>query len=82
MAILKLENLPDDLYQSLHQLATQHQRSFSETVISLLTVAIQQQQRTSPTVVQLLTDIRRNREALVPKQWLDSTSLIREDRDR
>jgi plasmid stability protein len=82
MATLNLENLPDDLYQSLHQLAAQQKRSLNEAVISLLTLAIQQQDPTSPSVTQILSDIRLNRESLVPNPWLDSTLLIREDRDR
>jgi plasmid stability protein len=82
MATLKLENLPDELYQSLHQLAAQQQRSPSEAAIALLTFAIQHHDRNSPTIAQLLSDIRRDRDALVSNQWLDSTTLIREDRDR
>jgi plasmid stability protein len=91
MATLNLEDLPDELYQSLHQLATQQQRSLSEEAIALLTFAIQHrnslhetpQDRSSTPIAQLLADIRRDREALNPQsQWLDSTALIREDRDR
>jgi plasmid stability protein len=82
MATLNLENLPDDLYQSLHQLAAQQKRSLNEAVISLLTVALQQQDRTAPSVTQVLSEIRRTRGALAPNPWLDSTLLIREDRDR
>jgi plasmid stability protein len=81
MATLKLENLPDELYESLHQLAAQQQRSLNEEAIALLAFAIQHHDRTLIPVDHLLADIRKNREALAPQQWLNSTDLIREDRD-
>lgn len=82
MATLKLENLPDELYKSLQQIAMQQQRSLNEEVIALLAFAVQHHDRASIPVAQLLADIRTDREALSSNQWMDSTALIREDRDR
>jgi len=82
MATLILDNLPDELYQSLHALATQHNQSLSEAAIDILTIALLQQTQ-SQTLGNLLADLRRDRENLqTPPQWLDSTTLLRQDRDR
>jgi antitoxin FitA len=84
MATLQLNNLPDDLLLRIRQLAEYHQVSLDEQVVQLL------QQATSPPkleekpdILQLLEAGQRQREQLSKEiNWLDSTALIREDRDR
>ncbi|HAA27484.1 MAG TPA: hypothetical protein DCE56_07115 [Cyanobacteria bacterium UBA8553] len=88
MATIHVENVPDDLYAKLQQLATSQNSSISAQVLSLLesglqTKAQQPQSNTSKPVAEILADINRRRESRPAYMGLpDSTSLIREDRDR
>jgi plasmid stability protein len=88
MATLHVENVPDDLYAKLQQLATTQNLSISAQVVSLLesalqTEAQQPQSDTPKSVAEILADISRRRELRPTELGLpDSTTLIREDRDR
>lgn len=88
MATLHVENLPDDLYAKLQQLATSQNRSIDAQVISLLESAVQAEvqepQSDKPkSIAEILADISRRRESRPVDLGLpDSTTLIREDRDR
>jgi plasmid stability protein len=83
MTELTLDNLTNELYQALHTLATQQNQSLSEAAVDLLTSALTQDHRSpAPNIVALLTDLHRDRESLLHHpQRLDSTILLREDRD-
>lgn len=88
MATLHVENVPDELYTKLQQLATSQNRSISAQIVSLLESALQTkakppQSDTPKSVAEILADINRRRESRPADLGLpDSTSLIREDRDR
>ncbi len=88
MATLHVQNVPEDLYAQLQQLAAAQNRSISAQIITILesalpTPAIQTQDKTRQNVAKILDDIRRRRERRPADLGLpDSTSLIREDRDR
>lgn len=88
MATLYVRNLPDDLYQRLQELAKVENRSINAQVITLLQQALSPQTQETEdqrrkNVPKLLEEIRRRRESLpTDVEWLDSTELIREDRDR
>lgn len=88
MATLYVRNLPDDLYQRLQELAKVENRSINAQVITLLQQALSPQTQETEdqrrkNVPKLLEEIRRRRESLPTDfEWLDSTELIREDRDR
>jgi plasmid stability protein len=88
MATLHVENVPDDLYAKLQQLATSQNRSIDAQVITLLETALQteaqQPQSDKPkSVAEILAEIRsRHRVNPVDFGLPDSTTLIREDRDR
>ena len=80
MSILHVRSIPDELYQRIQERARAQGRSISAEVVSLLTQAIEQVDSAQGDV---LADIRRRRffkpgEAGAP----DSTTLLREDRQR
>ncbi|MBV9387571.1 MAG: hypothetical protein JOZ78_14220 [Chroococcidiopsidaceae cyanobacterium CP_BM_ER_R8_30] len=82
MATLHVRNVPDDLYARLKQLASAQNRSISAQAVSLLEEALESQsQRQNQS--EILAEIRRRRRVNPMNFGLpDSTSLIREDRDR
>lgn len=88
MATIHVENVPEELYAKLQQLATSQNRSISAEVVSLLESALQtkakQPQSDKPkSVAEILADINRRRELRPADLGLpDSTALIRADRDR
>ncbi len=98
MANLILENLSDDLIQEIEKLAQQHHQSVSEQIISILKQTLEKPQtplklmispETDPTweerrkaTLKILADIEKRRLKRKSPEWLDSTKLIREDRER
>ena len=88
MATLYVRNLPDDLYERLQEIAKVENRSINAQVITLLQQALsshtqETEDQRRKNVPKLLEEIRRRRESLpTDVEWLDSTELIREDRDR
>ena len=88
MATLHVENVPDDLYAKLQQLATTQNSSISAQVLSLLESALQikakqSQSDTPKSVAEILAESRRRRRVNPADFGLpDSTTLIGEDRDR
>ncbi|MEQ8468679.1 hypothetical protein [Coleofasciculus sp. E1-EBD-02] len=98
MTTFTINNLPDDLYAQIQQLATQNNQSVINQVIELLKQALQSYKtpefkdslpETDVTwearckiVPQLIADIEYRRQTLPTDiAWLDSTALIRADRD-
>lgn len=80
MATLHVRNVPDNLYQRLREQAESQNRSLSAEVIILLDRALGE---SSDRQEEILARIRRRRSftpALVGAP--DSTTLLREDRDR
>ena len=80
MSILHVRNIPDDLYQRIQRRAEAQGRSITAEVVSLLERAIEDADTDQ---AQVLAGIRRRRffspaEAGAP----DSTTLLREDRQR
>jgi antitoxin FitA len=88
MATLHVENVPDDLYAKLQQLATSQNSSISVQVLSLLESALQTkpkqpQSDTCNSLAEILAESRRPRRVNPADFGLpDSTTLIGEDRDR
>lgn len=92
MTTLQIENLPEDLYQSIQKHAIAARVSLNDAVIQILSKGIDD----SPTYAQVnvqTEQIRQTREALdrirsFPRKnpadygLPDSTEMIREDRDR
>jgi plasmid stability protein len=80
MPILHVRNVPEALYMDLQRRADSQRRSLSAEVITLLEWAVAEAERTSEMT---LTSIRQRRSfnpaaAGAP----DSTTLLRQDRDR
>jgi plasmid stability protein len=88
MATLQISNLPDAIYQQLQTLAQQQNRSIDEEVINLLTQALQNQNQpplppNSQSLSEILQKSISQRQTLSNQTpWLDSTDLLREDRER
>ncbi|MBD2605795.1 hypothetical protein OGM63_13410 [Plectonema radiosum NIES-515] len=88
MATLYVRNLPDDLYAKLQELAASQHRSINAQVITLLeqvltTQAQETEEQKRQNIPKVLEEIRQRREnRRTDIEWLDSTAMIREDRDR
>ncbi len=80
MAILHVRNVPENLYNRLKQRAKAQRRSLSAEVISLLEWAIQETER-SPHVTLVAIRSRRSFNPATASAP-DSTSLLRQDRQR
>lgn len=82
MAILQIENLPDELYYQIQSLADANHCTLNEAVIHLLNQAVQLK-RPEKSASEILENIRaRPRVNPIDLGLPDSTILIREDRDR
>lgn len=79
MSILHIRNVPDALYQAIRERARRQRRSIGAEVILLLQEALRREQAQE----QILAEIRRRRffnpDAVGAP---DSTTLLREDRER
>lgn len=91
MATLHVENIPDDLYAKLQQLAKSQNSTIDTEVVNLLQSALpkeiqQPQTKVGKSAKELLIEITQRREQRqqrnLDREWPDSTTLIREDRDR
>lgn len=82
MPVLHLENVPEELYGRIEQLAAAEQIPLTEETLRLLRQAVEMNRRTSrENVVWLLEEIRRNQ--ITPAEGTpDSVELLREDRGR
>ena len=80
MATLHVRNIPDELYDRIRERAEAGSRSLSAEVVMLLTEAVEERE---PGVGTLLADIRRRRRFRPAAAGApDSTTLLREDRER
>jgi plasmid stability protein len=80
MATLHVRNIPESLYEQIRARAEARSRSLSAEVVVLLTRALEDDR---PSPAEVLEEIRRRRSfrpAAVGAP--DSTTLLREDRDR
>ena len=89
MATLHIDNLPEDLYQTIQRLATSANVSLSEVVIQMLAqaappaqITAQQQEQLAETSEALARIRSRPRINLTGSGLPDSTLMIRADRDR
>jgi len=80
MAILHVRNVPEKLYARLQRRAEAQRRSLSSEVITLLEWAVNEADRTSEAT---LASIRQRRSfSPAAASAPDSTTLLRQDRDR
>jgi antitoxin FitA len=88
MATLHIENVPDELYERFQKLAIAQKDSISTQVLMLLEKALLTEKQPSISeekkkVLEILARIRNRRESRpIIKGMLDSTTLLREDRNR
>jgi antitoxin FitA len=89
MATLQIENIPEELYAKLQELAAVQNRSISAFAIAILEAGLQTEtkslsEKRKKSVTEILAEISRRRESRPANMAmiLDSTALIREDRDR
>ncbi|GAB4301804.1 MAG: hypothetical protein Kow0091_00380 [Geminocystis sp.] len=85
MTNLTIQNIPDELMVKIQQRAKQENQSFNQQIISLLNQAIVQteKQENNQLVTEILNRIEtRRQKRQIGIQWLDSTELLREDRER
>jgi hypothetical protein len=82
MPVLHLDNVPEELYGRIEQLAAAEQIPLTEETLRLLRQAVEIHRPTSrANVLPLLEEIRRNR--ITPVAGTpDSVELLREDRGR
>jgi plasmid stability protein len=78
--VLHVDNIPDGLYERLHDRATVEGRSLAEEVIALLERELGEPR---PSIRELLDSIERRRERYpLPAGAPDVVELLREDRAR
>lgn len=89
MAILHNLEIPDELYEYLEYLAQAENSSINAQVETILQQALsvqikQAQELKRQNILKLLEESRHRRESRrqTDVEWLDSTELIREDRNR
>lgn len=80
MATLHVRNVPDDLYERLQQEARTQRRSLSSEVVILLSWALDGSERRPGQILNAIRERRHFSPAEVGAP--DSTTLLREDRDR
>jgi plasmid stability protein len=82
MTTLHISNLPESLYTRIKQIAHSRRRTIDEEVVDLLEQAVQLN-ADRRTQAEILSDIRSRRFTYAPSvKAPDSTTLLREDRER
>jgi plasmid stability protein len=80
VAILHVRNVPENLYTRLQRRAEIQRRSLSSEVITLLERAVEEADRTSEATLAAIRQRRQFNPSAAGAP--DSTSLLRQDRDR
>lgn len=82
MATLHVRNVPDRLYKRIQRLAEEENRSVTAEVIQLLNHGLQAREarRGAAAVIERIRQQARKVE--LPRGWVDSAELIRDDRSR
>lgn len=82
MTTLHVRNVPEKLYKRILKLAAEEGRSVTAEVVQLLKQGLQAREARSGAAT-LIERIRRQAtKVALPKDWTDSTELLREDRSR
>lgn len=82
MATLHVRNVPDRLYKRIQKLAEDENRSLTAEVVQLLSQGLEAREARHVRAVAVARIVRRARKAGLPRDWVDSVDLIREDRSR
>lgn len=81
MKKINLENVSDELYQQITEIATQENRSFNQQLLLLLEKQVRLHKRPQPNIMEQI-DCRREKIAARVGIMPDSTELLRADRER
>jgi antitoxin FitA len=82
MPVLHLDNVPEELYQQIEELAQEHHQSPTNEALDLLEDAVRRQKKSERlNVAAMLEEIKRTRYPLAPGTP-DSVEMLREDRNR
>jgi len=82
MATLCVQNFPDDLYETIQELARENGQTVEEKVIELITKAVEHKQRRRRRL-EAMERIEENYQYFHPLgDGKDSVDLLREDRER
>jgi hypothetical protein len=81
MKNINLENVPDELYQQITEIATEENCSLNQQLLLLLEKEIRSHKRPQPDIIE---QIDRRREKITARVGImpDSTELLRADRER
>lgn len=82
MATLHVRNVPEKLYKRIQKLAEEENRSVTAEVIRLLSQGLQARESRRGAVAVIERIRQRARKVELPRGWVDSAELIREDRSR
>ncbi len=82
MATLHVRNVPDKLYKRIHKLAEEENRSVTAEVIQLLSQGLQAREARRDAAAVIGRIRSRAQKVSLPRGWVDSVELIREDRSR
>ena len=80
MAILHIRNVPDTLHERIQELAQEEKRSLTAEVIALLAEGIKARESRCDRVAIVARIHREAPEIKLPGNWIDSATLVREDR--
>ena len=82
MATLHVRNVPEKLYKRIQKLAEEENRSVTAEVVQLLNQGLQvrEARRGSAAIIERIR--QRAHKVQLPRSWVDSAELIREDRSR
>jgi len=80
MAILHVRNVPEELHARLKQRAKAQNRSLTAEVVTLLTWAVEEVERAGEAPLDSIRELRSFEPACAGAP--DSTTLLREDRER
>ena len=82
MATLHVRNVPEKLYKRIQKLAEEENRSVTAEVIQLLNQGLQVREARQGVAAIVQRIRRRAHKVQLPRSWVDSAELIREDRSR
>lgn len=82
MATLHVRNVPEKLYKRIQKLAEEENRSVTAEVIRLLHSGLKAQEARRGAAAAIERIRQRARKIELPRGWVDSVELLREDRSR
>jgi plasmid stability protein len=82
MATLHVRNVPEKLYKRIQKLAEEANRSVTAEVIQLLSQGLQASETRRSAAVTIEHIRQRAQKVRLPRNWVDSVELVREDRSR